>query len=551
MRSMPLAGAPPLEPGWLLGPVVRHRRHATAVVLGAAAALCGLAALVFHFDAVPVLAGLLALAAVGVMLLRPELATLLVVLLLYINFPAILTQRHGLPEWLAGSFILLLGFPLLRTLVLRREPFVRDGTLLLMLAFLAVLVLSSVQAIDKALALTYVRGYLLEGLLLYWLVVNVIRDGGTLRRAIWTVLAVGSLLSVLCVYQDLTGSYTQHFGGLALRKFQEGRDVHMAEPRELRDKREKWDRAQGPVNEPNRFAQIMVVLVPLAVFMARTGRSRLARAGAVAAGLLIVAGVLVTLSRGAFVTLLVISLAMVTLRWIRPVQVLLLVLVLAVAAPVVTPFFFKRLQSITAAGHLLSDDRSQIQEADGAIRGRTTEMLAALHVFRDHPLLGVGPAQFPRFYFFDYSRNPDIKFKDIQKASRRAHSLYLEMAAETGAIGLGVFLAIVGTLMRRLWRARKAWWPDAESPELATAFWLCLLAYLCSAVFLHLSFQRYYWFLVALASVAMHVLQQRAARVRVAPFGAPILDPAEDAGGADVLWRPDPRAPRATREQGI
>ena len=38
------------------------------------------------------------------------------------------------------------------------------------------------------------------------------------------------------------------------------------------------------------------------------------------------------------------------------------------------------------------------------------------------------------------------------------------------------------------------------------------MAYLCTAIFLHLSYQRYYWFLIASASAAAHLLRARAGR---------------------------------------
>jgi len=38
------------------------------------------------------------------------------------------------------------------------------------------------------------------------------------------------------------------------------------------------------------------------------------------------------------------------------------------------------------------------------------------------------------------------------------------------------------------------------------AFYLCLVAYLISAIFAHLSYQRYFWLLMALCSATIHIL---------------------------------------------
>jgi O-antigen ligase len=142
---------------------------------------------------------------------------------------------------------------------------------------------------------------------------------------------------------------------------------------------------------------------------------------------------------------------------------------------------------------------------DGAIRGRATEMLAAVLVFLDHPLLGVGPGQYAPFYSKKYHLNPAIAFRHLPRP-RPAHSLYFQMAAETSIIGLALFLAMVLVPMHQLWQAQRRWArsrPDLAN--LATAFLLSLVAYLGTGIFLHLAYQRYYWLLLALVGATLRI----------------------------------------------
>jgi putative inorganic carbon (hco3(-)) transporter len=508
---------PPLNVRSALRSDTADRKYRQTLAAGAVMALSFFLLVLFVevFDAPRVLAAAIVVVAALPLLLWPQAATVLTAFLLYINFPAILTKQLGMPEIVAGSFILLLGLPLIHYLVLRRERLRVDSTWGWMLVFLLALLISSLGAIDKTIALGRVQGYLFEGVLLYLLVINSIRSMTTLRRVIWAALAAGSLVSALSLYQDATGSYTQEFGGLAYRNYVVAAD---SPDREGPARRETWDRAQGPVNEPNRFAQIMVVLLPLAVFTYRNGGSTAARLGAAAAGLLIFGGMLLTLSRGAFLTLVLIAAAMAAMRWVRTSHLLACAVVLLFAIPIVSPHFVPRMLSIVNVGDLIGGGPADAGAADGAMLGRTTVMLAALHTFLDHPAVGVGPGQFPPFYVAAYSDNPEIKFRDLRGASRRAHNLYLEMAAETGLIGLTTFLAIVLLLVRELWRARQRWLAaDPERAELATAFCLSLLAYLTTAVFLHVSYQRYYWFLIAMAGATLHVLHARRLQDRSVP----------------------------------
>jgi len=478
------------------------RRLGLAVL--AIAGLGLLAGLALRVGPGPALALVLALAGSTALLVRPEAATLLTGFLLYINFPAILTQELGLPAVVAGAFILLLGFPLAHTLVIRKERFRVDATFGLMLAFLGFLLLSTLAAVDTGAALERVWQYVAEGLLLYWLVVNVVRDGPTLRKLFWALLTAGALVAALSLYQEITGSYRQEFGGLAHRRVIITDEGDLAPGAESRQRR-----AQGPVDEPNRFAQILVVLVPLGVFLYRTTRSPGQKLAAAALGALALTGIALTMSRGGIVTVGLMAVGMVFFGWIRARYLLAGTLALLAISPLFSPLFLYRITSIVDARHLLGGSQAAQQQADGAILGRTTEMLAALHVFRDHPLIGVGPGQFARFYFMDYAQRADIKFRDIS-VPRRAHSLYLELGAEHGALGLGGFLAIAGLLMRRLWRAWRLWsGRSQEAADLSVALWLSLFGYLSTGIFLHLSYQRYYWFLVAIASAAVHVLRQR------------------------------------------
>ncbi len=168
------------------------------------------------------------------------------------------------------------------------------------------------------------------------------------------------------------------------------------------------------------------------------------------------------------------------------------------------PDYVTRLSTLEGVTALSSSTSNSTDKPDSALVGRETENLAALHVFIDHPVTGVGPG----VYFHDYSRDYANRLGLRYLASeRRGHSLYLEMAADTGIVGLTAFLVMVGVpivlLLRqaRYWRSR-----DPERAIVASSLVFALVAYLASAMFLHLSYQRFFWAILALASAAFWVL---------------------------------------------
>lgn len=480
----------------------------------AALALCVLAALVRRYDAPAVLLAAAVALPATLLLLRPELATLLTVFLLYLNVPGILVKRHGVPVAVAGALVLLLGIPLLRALVVRREPLRVDATLRLMLGFLGVVLLSALAARDPALVLEYARRFVMEGVLVYLLLVNAIRTMPALRRAIWTALAAGSLLGALTTYQELTGTFRREFGGLAERNHEilalraQGASDPDARAM-LRDfmarnaKARANARANGPMDEPNRFAQILVPLLPLALMAFRLGRRRAARAAAVAAALLVASGIFLADSRGAFVTVVVLAIVAGGIRWISRPWLLGAAVAGLLLVPVAAPKFAGRVASIAGATSIVSGGAAP----DGAVLGRAAAMRAAAHAALDHPLLGVGAGQFKPFHSREY------QLEDVTSPFRYvkdwyAHSLYLELAAELGVVGLAAFLLVFVRLLRALDRARRRWRisrPDVA--HVATGLELCILGYLGTSAFLHLGFQRYLWLLTALAGAALHVFR--------------------------------------------
>ena len=464
--------------------------------------------------------GVAILAGVGlVMVLWPEMATLAVVFVVYSNLTVVAVKSSQLSEWVAALGALPLSLPLVSYLLLRRERIKAGRPLVLMLAFLLCLLLSSFFVKDPNLAAERIVTYLTEGLLLYFLVFNVIRSLTTLRRVMWVLVLGAAFLGSLSLYQAGTGAYDQQFGGLAQRNLS------------LEDEAEETgkysspqgapvllsDRAGGPLGSPNRYAQNELMILPFAVFLLWHEKSRLRRLVAAGSAVLIVAAVILSYSRGAFVTLavLLLLLALVQRRRRWPVLVggaLVFVLVVAVA-----PGYRERLATLQGARGLFSNQAPE--QPDAVTRGRATEMLAALNVFRDHPIFGVGPGQYSPFYSISYHMNPEIAFRYIPK-SRRAHNLYAELAAETGILGLTVFCSIFSWLLYRLWQARRRWArsrPDLAN--LATTFVFSIAAYLGTAMFLHLSYERYYWLLLAAATAALQIGSAEYSSMRARQFG--------------------------------
>lgn len=431
-------------------------------------------------------------------------AMALALFLLYTNWPVVAAQRGIIPSASVVLVPALLALAAVHQLVIRRRPIVIDRTLLLMVAFLAVLLLSALPAQGYDVAFERILVFVSEGLLIVFLVRQAVRDLPDLRVAIVATVAAATLLAGLTVFQAVTGNYDQEFMGLAPRSLEhlEGLGASASQV-SAGEEIGLEHRARGPVDEPNRFAQVLMMAGALSVMVALNARRAGAILGWLSVGLLL-GGVLLTYSRGALVALFALLVIAVPLRLIRPGRLVGVLAVGVVVTLTAVPGMADRARSVAGVAGLFGS--AQV-EADGPTRGRTTAMLSALAAYTDHPVLGVGPGQYIAFHAVRYQELPELSFRQIAEP-RRAHNLYLEMAAETGTVGLLIFLAIPFLLLldlRRLRLTLAATRPDLA--RLATGFTLVLLAYLGTGVFLHLAYERYYWVMVALAAAAVGTLR--------------------------------------------
>lgn len=456
------------------------------IVVSAAAGLGALAAHQPTLALAAVVAALLALA----ILARPDAATLVVLGILYSNAAVVAVRFHGVPTFVGAAVPGLLTLPLASHLLFNRRRIVVTPALPLVFVLLAVEVIGMVFSRDRGVALSSLLTFLVEGIGLYFLITNLVRTPTMLRHATWVLILTGALVGALSIYQDFTHTYGNNYGGFAQMS-----DALFDTGVETIQGAVQQPRLAGPLGDTNRYAQIMVMLIPLALFQFLDRSLGLARVLAAAAAGFIAFGVALTFSRGAAVGFGLVILIMAAMRYIKPWQLALVAIALLLLFQVV-PEYRTRLTTLEDTQGLVSGNAGQ---ADGAVQSRLTENLSALNVFLDHPLIGVGPGLFPAYYR-EYADNVGLR---VLNADRQAHNLYLGLAAEAGILGLGCFFGILFVTFRRLARERQRLLE--RRPDLAnllTGYLLAIVSYLTTGIFLHFSYIRYFWMMLALANAA-------------------------------------------------
>ena len=414
-----------------------------------------------------------------------EWCLLLLIFLTYTRFSDVLIHSHGLPSIAQPLVLLLLAVVAFRGLVAKskgvRTPFGATwitASILLgsygLVRFASLLYVADFAPAQEALG-DYVKDAIIAVI-----VVLVLQRGAMLRRAIWALLVAGIFMGTISTIQFLTGSFDNTFWGFG-----------QAQVQHIIGTTEDF-RIGGPIGEPNFYSQILLPLVALAFERMCNGRTLTRRVLAGWAFVVCLLAIVFSFSRGALVGLAAMIGMMMLLRPPRPQELLLALLLFLPILPFVPTQYIERVTTLVdVVPGMNNDPRSEV-----SFRGRTSELIAGLMMFRDHPILGVGVNNYP-IHYQDYARRIGL---ETRRQPRAPHSLYLEVLAELGFFGVLTFGALLWHLFHGIYLARKRFrrYRLLEYANLTTAVGVGLIGYLSAALFLHAAYPRFLWLLVGI-----------------------------------------------------
>jgi putative inorganic carbon (HCO3(-)) transporter len=433
----------------------------------------------------------------GLASFRPDLLVALFLGVLWARVSDVGITEYALPSLAVPFAVGLICFRLAQRLALGER--LNLATFLRLLPFLPyaiVVTLSALWATAPDVTLTTAFD-LTKNLLIFWVLVELIGSVRTLRACCLALTLATAGLAGLSVYQQATASFASDYGGFA-----------QASVRQIVGSVSLY-RLAGPVGDPNYYALILLVVVPIGLALIRARLHPLLRMLTAGGIVLIGDAVLLTYSRGgALVLALGATLSLLQFRFrallLPALGVALPLAILLAPAPV-----WDRLGTLLSP---FQDTNPVGQVVDDSVELRLGAQQIAFEMFLDHPFAGVGAGNYPLQYEA-YSRRLGVR---AVASAFSPHNLYLQVAAETGLLGLLTFVPPVLVLLVALHMARRA--SDAASPaaaewsELAAGIEVALLCYLVASLMLHASYPRYLWMLLALTVGALRTAPCTAAR---------------------------------------
>jgi len=195
-------------------------------------------------------------------------------------------------------------------------------------------------------------------------------------------------------------------------------------------------RAAGLRGDPNDTAMLLVAGIPLCLHHLFAARTVALKCLYLCSMVALLAGIILTGSRGGFIALMLILL-LVFLR--RPSLRLFGVgMVLAIAFAVMAPrSYWDRMQTLVSG-----QEKHQSQ----SLKSRYTLQKIGMDIFLDYPVLGVGPGNFSPVFMDRFLPTAGGRFARESVGSERtyavAHNMYLEFFVENGMIGGFLLLAV-------------------------------------------------------------------------------------------------------------
>ncbi len=233
-----------------------------------------------------------------------------------------------------------------------------------------------------------------------------------------------------------------------------------------------WGPPGSFIEGNNELALALLTIVPLMYYLYGQATNKWIKRGLLAAMVLCLFSIVGSYSRGAFLG----GIAMLGVLWLRSKHKLQfgipLLLVAVVAAGFMPDAWSERMGTI------------KTYEEDGSAMGRINSWWFAFNLAVDHPVLGGG-------YNVFWSKDIFAQYAPVPDDQHDAHSIYFEVLAEQGFVGLFIFLSLAfATLLGaqkviRLARQR----PDLGwAADLATMLQVGFCGYAVGGAFLGLAY---------------------------------------------------------------
>lgn len=442
---------------------------------------------VFSINPVYAIAGIMGLAAVYGIVQEPKLGVLLLTFMTWTNLSDILIRFHGAPSIARLLVPFLMGIIFLRWILYREAPTGWRTIAVLLLINLFVAGLSLVYAESFSIS-KYKFMETLKDSLIALVAVILLKDIRTFRQVMWIFVLVGIFLGTISVVQYITGDFSNNYWGFGQANVQQ---IVLGQSDDYR--------IAGNIGDPNPYGQIIIVIIPICLHQMRISKSLLVKSLAGWGFGVTLLTVILTFSRGAFLSLVAMFLVMAILNPPKPSTIIMGIFIFFLISPVMPAEYMERMTSLF---DIFSGPKTSGVE-DGSFNDRASHIYVGIEMFIDHPILGAGFGHFG-YHYQEYSRVIGI---NRSREGRSAHNRWLEVTAEQGLVGLATYLTLLGAMYKSLTNGREKLRSLGmrDEAEMVIMFGAGVIGYLATSTFLSDDYPRFFWLIFGISMAAINV----------------------------------------------
>lgn len=273
---------------------------------------------------------------------------------------------------------------------------------------------------------------------------------------------------------------------------------------------------RSTLSDNNLYAVGMVMLLPLALYMAKQSSHQWVRWGFLTTFGLCVMTVLGSNSRGGFLALAILGIW----YWLTSPRKLMSTFFVAVVAVGVVQFaperWFDRIETIKDAAE------------DESFLGRVAAWKVSVNIANDNPVFGAGfDATMASSIWERYKYEDNIIDIEIPKdlGFKAAHSNYFQVMGDLGYVGLLIFLALMASAFITRWEikalAKKSNGDVSWAVDLATAINLSLVAFMVGGAGVSLAYFELAHFEIVMLCVIRRLLIEQASMPEIPSVSRP------------------------------
>lgn len=380
-------------------------------------------------------------------------------------------------------------------LLVRKIRFEFDWPVILLSSFCGWALLSSLVSPERGQVIPeWIRLVTLLGFFL--LAVNTLNSPRNLHYFLLLIMICGLIMSFFAVAQYVFPNY-QFAGAEPWQSLKMGAgDAAYIDQESLQG--ESAIRVSGRAGHSNWLALVILLILPLNSYWFSVAKTRKLKCFIAFMAAIEVVTLVLTYTRTGLVIGVVLGVLLLLKRLVRmtPIRLFTALGVLVLGWAMLPNAYKERVLS------------PKQYTSSRSVQSRLELQKSAARYFLENPVFGLGSGGFGTQFVHEGGHTAAmmrsyVRYAGWQPVFIGTHNMYLQLGADTGAVGLALYLAFLVIMLRRLYLTERYFEMkgDTQGAAMASAIFVSLIGFALCAVFLHALGQKIWWMVAAAAVV--------------------------------------------------